>query len=92
MTDQIVSQVDTAGIGAELAKAFGDAVTSLKNAKQQAEEGKRLFFPDGIQYIHLAISIGPKDKPLVSGELTISGEKGKPGINLSNPTEDAIQT
>ena len=75
----------------DLAKLFGDSVKALVDVRAMETGGTRLFFPDGIQYIKLGLTVGPKDAPLFSAELEISGDKAKPAALKSNEAYLALQ-
>jgi hypothetical protein len=50
-------------------------VQELKGVASTLEQ-ERLFFPQGIQRIHLVLTFGPKDAPIAGIEVDVSGQKG----------------
>jgi hypothetical protein len=58
-----------------LGHAF-DRLEKAGNVPADATGRARLFFPNGIELIHVKVQLGSPDRPLVSAELKIAGERG----------------
>jgi len=79
MAAQDLPGIGTATPASELSNAITKSVEALattirKGTATSTSEEKRLFFPDGINYIKLAISLGSRGDSLVSAELTVSSQ------------------
>ena len=79
MAAQDLPGIGTATPASELSNAITKSVEALattirKGTATSTSEEKRLFFPDGINYIKLAISLGSRGESLVSAELTVRSE------------------
>jgi hypothetical protein len=61
----------------DLSDMFRSAITALSQHQTSAPGETRLFFPNGIEYIHIVVSVGPKDAPVLTAELTVSGTNPK---------------
>ena len=54
---------------------FSATVNELKEKGGGASGADRFFFPQGIQKIHVVLSIGQKEAPIASIEIEVSGQK-----------------
>jgi hypothetical protein len=61
----------------DLAAAVHALLKTIEELKEVSTAGgqDRFFFPQGIQRIHLALTLGQKDAPIASIELDLSGQK-----------------
>jgi hypothetical protein len=62
----------------ELTQLLDKAFSNLKSVATLKEDGKPpgLFFPNGIELIYVKLAVGLPEKPVVTVELKIAGEKG----------------
>jgi|SRR5271165_238639 len=79
----------------ERAQEFISSVTKdlceVSKSSSAATMGGVVFFPYGIQLIHLKVSVGPDTTPLVALDLEISGlkgDKGAQGAELANISKE----
>jgi hypothetical protein len=67
----------------DLGEAMHALITkTVQELKEIAATGEqdRFFFPQGIQRIHFALTIGQKDAPIASIEVDVSGQKSGAAI------------
>jgi hypothetical protein len=71
----------------ELISAVTKDLCEISKPSSAATTTGVVFFPDGIQLIHVKVSVGPEATPLVSLELEISGQKGVKGAQSIEPAK-----
>jgi len=73
-------RLDAAGYPTDLAKAFTHAIKAISEAKAPGTDGGPQFFPYGIHEVSISITIGPKDSPIFSASLDVTGEVSPPKV------------
>jgi hypothetical protein len=73
----------------ELVCSVAKNLHEVSKSSSAATTAGVVFFPYGIQLIHLKITVGPDATPLVALDLEISGLKGDKGAQSINAADTA---
>lgn len=72
----------------ELISEVTKNLSDISKSSSTASTSGVIFFPNGIQLIHVKLSVGVPGTPVVSLDLEISGQKGAQGVQGIEMAED----